>query len=262
MFVGNDGGSGGAMWLEGESSPLVVGCEIHLNTVGGMGGGIAVDVSAAPVIRGCYIHDNTASSGGGVCWAASGGRIEGCTVTGNVATFGGGIALMSAVGLVVEDTRVNLNEAVHSGGGFYASDSALEIRGCEVEDNRTQGAGAAAWLLNADAVITGSTLLRNSADGSTGGILIDTSTVTVSSCEISENGIGLAITGLEPSSADARYNWWGHGSGPYHPSLNPAGLGDAVGDGVEFIPWNAVTGICEPALPAPTSWSAVKAAYR
>lgn len=260
--MGNDGGSGGALWLEGESSPLVTGCEIHLNTVGGMGGGIAVDVTATPTIRDCYIHDNTASTGGGICSAASGGLIEDCRIARNDATFGGGIAVMSAVGIVVADTDVEWNDAVHSGGGVYTSDSVLEMRGCRIADNSTQGAGGAVWFLNVDAVIAGTVLLRNSAVGSTGGILIDTSTLTVSTSEITGNGVGLAITGLEASSAEAARNWWGHDSGPYHPSLNPGGLGDAVGDGVGFAPWNVVTGVCEQNPPKPASWGAIKAGYR
>jgi len=35
---------------------------------------------------------------------------------------------------------------------------------------------------------------------------------------------------------DARYNWWGHASGPTHPS-NPGGIGDKVSDYVWFSPW-------------------------
>jgi len=36
---------------------------------------------------------------------------------------------------------------------------------------------------------------------------------------------------------DARYNWWGDISGPYHPTLNPGGAGDNVSDNVNFSPW-------------------------
>ncbi len=45
---------------------------------------------------------------------------------------------------------------------------------------------------------------------------------------------------------DARYNWWGHPSGPYHPVSNPNGLGDRIEDGwwqgyyvkaALFVPW-------------------------
>ena len=41
-------------------------------------------------------------------------------------------------------------------------------------------------------------------------------------------------TGIE---IDARHNWWGHPFGPYHPSLNPEGLGEEVSDDVLFDPW-------------------------
>ncbi|HIE30654.1 TPA: right-handed parallel beta-helix repeat-containing protein [Candidatus Poribacteria bacterium] len=36
---------------------------------------------------------------------------------------------------------------------------------------------------------------------------------------------------------DAENNWWGDVSGPYHPTENPDGLGDAVSDCVDFEPW-------------------------
>ena len=40
-------------------------------------------------------------------------------------------------------------------------------------------------------------------------------------------------------SLDARYNWWGDPSGPYHPTQNPDGQGDAIGEyeNVVFDPW-------------------------
>ena len=36
---------------------------------------------------------------------------------------------------------------------------------------------------------------------------------------------------------DARGNWWGADSGPFHTTLNPLGLGDTVSDRVLFDPW-------------------------
>jgi len=46
-----------------------------------------------------------------------------------------------------------------------------------------------------------------------------------------ENGSGLEV------SIDATFNWWGDVSGPYHATLNSAGTGDPVSDGVDFDPW-------------------------
>ena len=36
---------------------------------------------------------------------------------------------------------------------------------------------------------------------------------------------------------DATKNWWGHPTGPYHPTKNLAGMGDRVSDYVLFDPW-------------------------
>lgn len=36
---------------------------------------------------------------------------------------------------------------------------------------------------------------------------------------------------------DAENNWWGDSSGPYHPTTNPGGLGNAVSDYVDYEPW-------------------------
>jgi len=41
----------------------------------------------------------------------------------------------------------------------------------------------------------------------------------------------------DTESVDAIYNYWGHISGPYHPTSNPTGQGDNVSDNVDFIPW-------------------------
>jgi uncharacterized repeat protein (TIGR01451 family) len=38
-------------------------------------------------------------------------------------------------------------------------------------------------------------------------------------------------------SIDARYNWWGDPSGPYHARLNPTGKGNGVNGNVLFDPW-------------------------
>jgi hypothetical protein len=44
-----------------------------------------------------------------------------------------------------------------------------------------------------------------------------------------------------PFTVDAEFNWWGDSTGPYHPVENPHGLGDEVGDGVDFAPWRTDT---------------------
>ena len=36
---------------------------------------------------------------------------------------------------------------------------------------------------------------------------------------------------------DGTCNWWGHASGPYHPTGNPSGMGDRVSNYVDYNPW-------------------------
>jgi hypothetical protein len=53
-------------------------------------------------------------------------------------------------------------------------------------------------------------------------------------------------------TVDARYNWWGSASGPYHPTTNASGKGNRVSDYINYIPWNtftpAMTGLIRPGI--------------
>lgn len=59
------------------------------------------------------------------------------------------------------------------------------------------------------------------------------------------------ITYDGPPNVDACSNWWGEASGPYHPTLNPSGLGDTVGDNIDFDPWLTDRSPCAPPYPPP-----------
>jgi len=48
---------------------------------------------------------------------------------------------------------------------------------------------------------------------------------------------GVEFSLLTGSFVDARNNWWGHESGPYHGDLNQNGLGAQVDDDILFQPW-------------------------
>lgn len=45
------------------------------------------------------------------------------------------------------------------------------------------------------------------------------------------------IVNWNAPALDARANWWGDPTGPNHPTQNPSGLGDNVGDNILFYPW-------------------------
>ncbi len=61
----------------------------------------------------------------------------------------------------------------------------------------------------------------------------------------------LASTTQPP--AQLQNNYWGDPSGPYHAELNPSGLGDTLGDNIDFIPWAVDTLFSTPAADAVSS---------
>jgi parallel beta-helix repeat protein len=54
---------------------------------------------------------------------------------------------------------------------------------------------------------------------------------------------GYGVRNFDSLTVNAENNWWGSCSGPYHPTANPSGTGDAVSDNVDFTPWT--TGPCD-----------------
>lgn len=54
--------------------------------------------------------------------------------------------------------------------------------------------------------------------------------------QIVDNQFGMR-NATPDTPVDARQNWWGDPSGPFHAMLNPDGQGNAVSDGVQFEPW-------------------------
>lgn len=65
-----------------------------------------------------------------------------------------------------------------------------------------------------------------------------------------DNGLAISDDPFAPDSADARWNYWGDSTGPYHPFLNPSGLGDEVEDNIRFAPWYPDTSFLETANPS------------
>ena len=59
------------------------------------------------------------------------------------------------------------------------------------------------------------------------------------------SGVGRGAT--SDVFVDMRGNWWGDASGPYEPTRNVPGRGDAVGTVIEFAPWHSSRPACAPA---------------
>ena len=79
---------------------------------------------------------------------------------------------------------------------------------------------------------------------------------TISHCNISGNFLYGLYCEDSDDSIDARNNWWGHSTGPFHPDSNPGGLGDTVSSGARFRPWlrdSVLMGMAELGAHAPVA---------
>ena len=157
-------------------------------------------------IHNCY----TDPVGAGVAATECTLDITDCLIAGNAARGGGGIACEYGR-YAVRRCRVSGNETLlyPPGGIDFGNGANALVESCTVTDNWGGGIGF---------TYGDSTIIRY--------------------CNISGNhGAGVGYGGASGWIANARYNWWGDASGPYHPTLNPLGRGDTVGDYVDFEPW-------------------------
>ncbi len=248
---------GAGILCRNNSSPKICYNIITLNEVndiydpdfGGLGAGICCD-TASPMIVGNVISANHCKaafdfygSGGGIFLRSSSASILNNTISDNWATWGGGIGCAFRNSVRMEGNEIEGNEArggwINAGAGIYCvSGSSVLIANNTITGNFGYGYcdGGGIYSRGDSVVIVGNTITNNSASPGGG---IYTSSFSV---KISENNIyGNAHYGLYSSDTsgivDADSNWWGDQTGPYHPSLNPGGLGDTVGNWVDFVPW-------------------------
>ncbi len=69
------------------------------------------------------------------------------------------------------------------------------------------------------------------------GIKHNAGTTTVAGSNLTNNGAYGIESSLFSSNIDARNNWWGSPSGPYHATKNPDGTGNGISGRVSFQPW-------------------------
>ena len=89
------------------------------------------------------------------------------------------------------------------------------------------------------------TLNENRFTNSPIGIDIATVATDVTTWIVSHNNIAgnivYGVSNLGTGTLNAENNWWGSSTGPYHPTLNPTGLGNPVSDNVAFDPWSKLS---------------------
>jgi hypothetical protein len=143
---------------------------------------------------------------------------------------------------------INFNGAVVNGTnvvGIAYVDSTGRIDGLTVKNvngtNLTAGVAIIGYAGVSTVEIKGSIISNN---GGAGIYVCSNSTQEIHFNNIVDNTYYGAYN-YGGGTVDATYNWWGHASGPYHPTANPGGMGDAVSNNVSFTPWLEVESVTE-----------------
>ncbi|MDH4299292.1 MAG: hypothetical protein OEV57_05580 [Dehalococcoidia bacterium] len=170
----------------------------------------------------------------GIAYVDSTGSVADLTVKNIIGTGWdlGGVAIIGDTGTSVVDLP---GVTVHNSlAGIAIFNSEANLDGCTITDT---GIGILiGWPLDGFGPSTAE------VKGST----IGNATVGIWVCDDStleghfNNIVGNAESGLYNAGSetvDAVYNWWGDASGPYHPTTNPLGTGNAVSNNVSFMPW-------------------------
>ena len=229
------------------SSPAISNNTITENTAD-TGGGIFCSYSS-PAISNNTISGNTAYYGGGIyCEWYSSPAISNNTISGNTAYCGGGICCKYYISPAISNNTITENTA-DTGGGIYCYISSPTISGNTLTRNCANVNGGALYSeYQSDPQFSSNTVTENTAHDSGDGVYTVSSKPTLSYCNIAYNGFGLYNSSLSPTPS-ARYNWWGHSSGPWHPG-NPGGQGDSLSSYAwDFTPWLTEADTLAPPMP-------------
>ncbi len=147
---------------------------------------------------------------------------------------GAGINIRSGFGGQVSDnefTNTHHNFSAVFSSGFFKS-----LEDVVFERNHFSGW---AYGFSFDDLITGQVTIRNNeiTNNRFGFFRLSGGNFLLENNNIFGNLEYGAINFELSSPLPAQNNWWGDASGPFHPTLNPGGLGNEVWDGVLFDPW-------------------------
>ena len=246
---------GGGIDCVYNSSPLITNNTISANNAAGSGGGIDLYDNSSPTITSNVINgNNTGSSGAGIqCFNNCSPLISDNTITNNIAgTLGGGIRVADNSSPVIGDNQITGNQSF--GGGAIicqGSNTSPHIYHNTISNNIAPvGAGIECGSYASPTIER--CLISYNEDGDeiycSGGA---TPVIYYNDLIDTASGGYLVFNADSFVTIDADSNWWGHSSGPYHPTANPGGQGGAVSDDVDFDPWLQGPGITElnPSVP-------------
>jgi len=272
------GGKGGGIYIK--SKIYMENVSVINNTVtNGEGGGILWQPNGADTLSNVYISGNSASNnGGGIStYSTENSTITNVQLISNSSWMGGGMYLRGIY--KVSKMLIYNNNAAVAGGGAYIYNGAPSIDSTIFVNNSSNNYGGGLVLEDiGSATYNFLTIINNTAINGAGIYLKDNSNssetnlnnITIISNQSTESGDGILnntgiLTVLESNLihneqslinennsifVDAISNYWGHSSGPYHPTQNSSGQGDSVNIFVNVDPWLTAPNTDAPPIPA------------
>lgn len=150
---------------------------------------------------------------------------------------------VTITGNTVETTLGPFNGSVGAFQGILVQDfDGREQQNVTVTNNTVQGFSGFSQGIRLGAsggqTLSNISITNNTIQGNDVGVQVRASAdgVVVNYNKILDNTT-YGAENTDAATLDAEKNWWGDATGPYHASDNPSGLGNAVSNNVDFIPW-------------------------
>jgi len=232
-FTGNSASSGGGMSIISSNSFITCNNTKFIDNNGSSkGGGIHLEDPVVMNFNGLEIIGNTGGEGGGIHLNGVQGSFKNTIVAKNSANMGGGLYIRNmGNGIDAENLKIVENLATDKGGGAYLFYCKINFDTTSIVNNTANTGGAIFVPEGTESVITNTTIYGNSSQG-INGLHLDPTNVSNSqpfSITVQSSNINNGNYGVKNDSQDmvtATNNYWGHSSGPYHPTQNPSGQGD------------------------------------
>lgn len=227
---------------------------------GGSGGTLLTSDDAQILIRGSRFNDN----GGTIYVNDSRFEMRDSEIAGNDMPFGAALNLSYEYGNFVTmiGNRISGNRLEETAANVrIANTTPFDTLNLDIQGNYIVGGGGGNLLITTDGPIQGQ-LLCNTLRNDTIGLELRTETKQIPGFnllvrnnffddhtptivpEYLHYGIGRAAA--SEVVLDMRENWWGDPSGPYHPTGNPEGRGEAVGTNIDYSNWLRSAPSCAP----------------
>jgi hypothetical protein len=222
-------GDGGGIRTYGTSNSTITNVQLINNTSSSAGGGMKLQ--GIYKISNTLIYNNKLTSPNS-CNGCEGGGAE---------IYGGDVIIDSTI-IVNNSSNNNAGGLIKWGGGSITYNFVTIVGNTGVD-------GGGIYNNSSTANFNNVTIVNNQGTGTGDGITSSGGVLTVSESNIAHNGQSL-INEDNSNFAVAANNYWGHSSGPYHPTQNPTGQGDSTNAFVNVTPWLTAPNTDAPPIPA------------